>query len=248
MRWYAGQAMSSSRIHFVVPSRDEPVVLLDRTIIALREASPDASITLVDDCSGSAAAADARRLAERIPDLQLCRTDPPGGAGRAMAMGIETALVAAAADDWICTVEADASVEPQALVAGLAGAAAAVDVCFFSRVWQGGTRDYPAGRVGLSRGATLLHRLIRKDGPPDWTLFYRGYRARLLTALIFDAHAGPADFSWQAWMAHRVLDVGAPWIDLPVHFDYRRHTHPMWRRHARHIRSHLRVAVQEWRR
>jgi hypothetical protein len=240
--------MSSSRIHFVVPSRNEPVALLDRTIIALRAASPDASITLVDDCSGPAAAADAKMLAERIPGLRLCRTDPPGGAGRAMAVGIEAVLAAAAASDWICTVEADASVEARALVDGLAGAGDEVDVCFFSRVWQGGTRDYPAGRVGLSRTATLVHRLIRKDGPPDWTLFYRGYRARLLASMRFDAQEGPADFSWQAWMAHRTLDVAAQWIDVPVRFEYRRHAHPMWRRHARHIRSHLRVALQEWRR
>lgn len=232
----------------MVPSRNEPVALLDRTIIALRAASSDASITLVDDCSGSEASAGAKMLADRIPGLQFCRTEPPGGAGRAMAIGIEAALAVATADDWICTVEADASVDPQSLVAGLAGADGEIDICFFSRVWQGGTRDYPAGRVGLSRGASLLHRLTRGDGPSDWTLFYRGYRAVWLRRIGFSAGAGPSDFSWQAWIAHRVLAGGASWVEAPVHFDYRRHDRLLWRRHLRHVVSHVRVAIGELRR
>lgn len=237
--------MPTSPIHFVVPSRNEPVELLRRTIIALRAAAPGAAVVLVDDCSDAEAADAVQAFAGREAGLTLCRTTPPGGAGRAMAVGLAESLRAAGDADWICTVEADASVDPQALVAGLAGAADDVGVCFYSRVWRGGTRDFPPGRVGLSRGASLLHRAIRGRGPSDWTLFYRAYRARTLREMRFRPEAGPEDFSWQAWMAHRVLDAGAGWIEVPVRFDYRRHARPMWARHLRHMRSHLRVALAE---
>jgi len=171
-------------IHIVVLAYNEAVALpglLEKLNAVLSKQSEPFRILVVDDGSKDGTGDAARRSAEGLPVVVL-RHAVNQGVAKAFDTGVRRAAGDAADADIIITMEGDGTNDPDCLPAMLDKFRQGFDVVCASRYAPGGAyRGFPLKRYVLSRGANALARLFfRVPGIRDYTLFYKGYRARLL--------------------------------------------------------------------
>ncbi len=243
--------MDQKQIQFVFPCRDEPLDRLAATIIPIARLVPNAGFTVVDDYSRETNPADILGYAG-VPAEIVDRTTvlPPRGkpgAGAAMFRGLQC-VVEGDETRVAVTCEADGSVEPGELVR-MVELASAFDVVFASRwISHSATSKFGTNRKLLSNVASLIHRSVRMPGalPSDWTLFYRAYSRPAVEQILTDGATAPAGFSFQAWAAHRVLESGLNWKEVPVQYHYRIHGESLALRHLSQTSEHLWLASREF--
>ena len=172
-------------IHFVIPARDEapnvPRLMADLAPHACRLGG---RVIVVDDGSTDGTADELERHRGGV-DLVILRHPRNLGVGAALETGLRAALAAAADEDAIVTLEADATSDLEDLPSLLARLDAGSDVVLASPHAPGGTI------TGAARWRRIASKLVSRSfraagGPPDvhtLSSLYRAYRAGALRRL-----------------------------------------------------------------
>ncbi|MFC5503432.1 polyprenol monophosphomannose synthase [Lysinimonas soli] len=206
----------------IVPTYNE-AENIERAIAAIRSASPDIHILIVDDSSPDGTGQIVDRLAQGDARLSVLHHGDRGGLGAAYLAGFERALD----DGYTVLIEMDAdgshpAAALPAMVSRLDDPDHA-DLVIGSRwITGGGFVDWPASRRVLSRAGNAYTRLALGIQVRDATAGFRAYRAAALRTLDLDG-VESRGYCFQIDMTRRVLDAGYVVAEVPIVFRDRRH-------------------------
>lgn len=200
----------------VTPTYDEAGSLAT-TVAAIRAASPDAHVLVVDDASPDGTGAIADGLAAGDERVTVLHRPGKQGLGQAYVAGFRLALDRGY--DVIVEMDADGSHPASALPALITALDdPAVGLAIGSRyVPGGGLADWAAGRRLLSRAGNAYARALLRLGVRDVTAGYRAYRAEVLRALPLD-EIDSRGYCFQIDMTLRTLDAGWRIVEHPIEF------------------------------
>ena len=188
---------------------------------AILDASPDATLLIVDDNSPDGTGRLADDLAAADPRIKVRHRPAKQGLGRAYLDGFRTALDGGAS--LVVQMDADFSHDPAVLPALLAPVVAGeADLVIGSRyVKGGGTVDWGLLRRIVSRGGSMFARTLLRLEPHDLTGGFKAWRAETLAAVPFDGiHAG--GYVFQIETTFRASRAGARVREIPIVFHDRR--------------------------
>ncbi len=136
-------------------------------------------VIVVDDGSSDDTAALLMELAERHFELVVVPHRTNKGIGAALRTGF-----AVARGNWIVTTDADGTYRFNELPALLERRTTGVDIVTASPYHpEGGVENVPAYRIFLSRGASMLYRMIVGGHIHTYTALFRVYRRQVLTSI-----------------------------------------------------------------
>ena len=172
------------RVLTVIPTYNEkenlPVV-----VERLRKAAPEVDILVVDDNSPDGTGQIADELSAKDSQIHVLHRTVKDGLGGAYLAGFDWGL--AAGYDILIEMDADCSHQPEQLPSLVRAVEAGADLAIGSRYVPGGkTKNWPAHRQILSRGANLYTRLILGTSIKDITAGFRAYRRDALQRLNLD--------------------------------------------------------------
>jgi glycosyltransferase involved in cell wall biosynthesis len=193
------------RVSVVIPARDEEAVIARCVASCLAQDDVELEVIVVDDDSGDATAAEARRAAGDDPRLRVVpgRPLPDGWFGKQNAAAHGAGF---ASGDWFAFVDADSSLRPGALRAGVDSArryGATFLSCWPEQrapgFWEGRTQPWV---VGLAAVADAFRRLWSPGWPvalSAWGPFYLvaadAYRRTGGHAMIADRNIEDSEFA-----------------------------------------------------
>jgi dolichol-phosphate mannosyltransferase len=195
----------------------EPIVAAALT--ALRSASPDGRLLVVDDNSPDGTGEIADRLASEHEAVEVLHRAGKEGLGPAYLAGFRRALDGGA--DLVLEMDADFSHDP-ADIPRLIGAAADADVVLGSRYTPGGgVAGWKWHRRALSRGGCLYARTILGIHVRDLTGGFKCFRREVLEALDL-SHIHADGYGFQIEMTYRTIRAGFRVVEIPITFHDRR--------------------------
>jgi dolichol-phosphate mannosyltransferase len=193
---------------------------LETVLGRLRVAVPEADALVVDDASPDGTGQLADRISEADPAVHVLHRPAKAGLGAAYLAGFGWA--AERGYDAVVEMDADGSHAPEELPR-LLGALRDADAVLGSR-WVGGgeVRNWPPGRMLLSRGGNTYTRLALGLPLRDATGGYRAYRLPVLDALgladvASQGYCFQVDLAWRAWRG------GFRVVEVPITFTERTH-------------------------
>ncbi|HET9481971.1 MAG TPA: DUF3473 domain-containing protein [Candidatus Polarisedimenticolia bacterium] len=172
------------KIAVVVPCFNEVATLpyLANTISELRhEFAPDLTLewVIVDDGSRDQTWAVVNRLFAGRPDVTLIRHHRNRGVGPAIMTGLRRA-----SSEVVCSIDCDCTYDPRELRAMISLLEGDVDLVTASPYHpRGQVRNIPAWRLGLSRAASALYRLVLGSKLSTYTSCFRVYRRSSIVGL-----------------------------------------------------------------
>jgi dolichol-phosphate mannosyltransferase len=165
----------------VLPTYNE-AESIGRFVAALRAATTEVDLLVVDDSSPDGTAELVRGLAADDDRIQLLERPTKDGLGGAYRAGF--ARVLDAGYDVVISMDADLSHDPAVIPTMMACLADGADVVIGSRyVTGGGTADWPLHRRLLSRWGNAYTRAVLRLSVRDCTSGFRAYRAEALAAI-----------------------------------------------------------------
>lgn len=195
------------RLSVVLPALNE-AANLETLLPALRAQAErmglPVELLVVDGPSTDGTGATAARLGARV------LVQKGKGLGGAIAEGL-----AAAAGEWILTLDADGSHPPEDL-ARLWAAREGRALVIASRYCEGGAADMPLQRQVLSRALNLASRLRWRWPVRDSSSGFRLYRGDAARAAA--ARADARDFTIQQQLLLHVLAAGGGVAEVPFHY------------------------------
>jgi dolichol-phosphate mannosyltransferase len=204
----------------VLPTYDE-IENLPTISAAILEHLPGATLLVVDDSSPDGTGDLAERLAAADPRIRVRHRAAKQGLGRAYLDGFRVALAGGAAQ--VVQMDADWSHDPAALPSLLAPLLDdTADLVIGSRyVKGGGVTDWGIGRRVISRGGSLIARIVLGLPLHDLTGGFKAWRASTLASIPFGGvHAG--GYVFQIEMTWRVRLAGGRILEVPIVFRDRR--------------------------
>ncbi|NKB39988.1 MAG: glycosyltransferase [Ilumatobacter sp.] len=189
---------------------------IERFLRAVREASPDTDVLVVDDDSPDGTGALVEKIDAELGRIKLLSRPGKRGLGSAYRDGF--AHVLQADYDVVVTMDADLSHDPEQIPDFLDKITDGTDLVIGSRyVTGGGTTDWPVRRQLLSRWGNAYTRTILGVSPRDCTGGYRAYRATSLQA-IDPAATGAEGYAFMTELVRRMSAMDATIIELPIVF------------------------------
>lgn len=213
-------------VGIVLPAFNESDAILDLLRDIQRSLEPAGltyEIVVVDDGSSDGTGELARQASEDLP-VRVVRHDPNRGYGHALRTGFEACEGA----EYIVTMDADGTHDPDLIPALVAMVANGCDVAIASRFQPGGLEvGVPWNRRLLSHGARqVFGALFPVDHVRDFTSGYRAYRVELLRAVLEDDSAGGfpeySGFTAGLELMLRARDLGARFGEVPLVLRYDR--------------------------
>ena len=170
------------KISLVMPARNEEGCVADtasRFAEALRAASIDYEIIVVDDGSTDGTSAHVLELAQRVPGIRLVHNAGPNGFGLAIRKGLENIT-----GEAVFIVMADGSDSPEDLLKYHAKLLEGYDCVFGSRFIPGGkVFDYPAHKLIVNRMANWFIKILFRIPFNDVTNAFKGYRREVIQGM-----------------------------------------------------------------
>lgn len=203
------------RVLTVIPTyneKDNLPIVVER----LRAAVPDCDILVVDDNSPDGTGELADSMAAADSHINVLHRKVKDGLGGAYLAGFDWGLDAGY--DVLVEMDADCSHQPEQLPLLLEAVERGADLAIGSRYVPGGkTKNWPAHRQILSRGANLYTRLILGTKVKDITAGYRAYRREALQRLNLEGidskgYVFQVDFAWRSEQA------GLKIVEVPITF------------------------------
>ena len=189
---------------------------IERFLRAVREASPDTDVLVVDDDSPDGTGALVEKIDAELGRIKLPSRPGKRGLGSAYRDGF--AHVLQADYDVVVTMDADLSHDPEQIPDFLDKITDGTDLVIGSRyVTGGGTTDWPVRRQLLSRWGNAYTRTILGVSPRDCTGGYRAYRATSLQA-IDPAATSAEGYAFMTELVRRMSAMDATIIELPIVF------------------------------
>ncbi len=188
---------------------------VERMLEALRAATPEADILVVDDASPDGTAAVASACAERLGQIHLLSRAAKAGLGGAyragFAWGIERGY------DHFVEIDCDFSHDPSALPSLLA-AAEDHEVVIGSRYVPGGAiPSWSLSRLLLSRGGNQYASVMLGLKVRDATSGFRVYSKDLLERIDY-ASVTADGYGFQIEMTYRARQARASIVEVPISF------------------------------
>jgi dolichol-phosphate mannosyltransferase len=185
----------------------------------IQAALPAADILIVDDNSPDGTGRLADELAAADPRVKVLHRPAKLGLGTATLTAMRYAIDHGY--DYLQNMDADFSHPPRYLPAMMAGMADH-DVMIGSRyVAGGGTENWPASRLAISRAINALVRFLMRVPVRDASGAYRCYRVSNLAAADLGA-THSRGYSFQQEVLFRVHKTGARLGETPIIFENRR--------------------------
>jgi dolichol-phosphate mannosyltransferase len=171
-------------IYVVLPAYNEEKglpLLLDSFLKLFEGHKLSYKIVIVDDGSTDSTASIAEQYARKMP-LKLLKHGINKGLGAAMRTGLSYVAKISEPSDFVVTMDADNTHNPEVLLHMLKKIEQGADVVIASRYETGGEEvGLKFHRKILSRGASyLLGKCFRIEGAKDYTCGYRMYRASVI--------------------------------------------------------------------
>jgi len=188
-------------------------------IPAIRQATPDVEILVVDDNSPDGTQDVVRSLQSKDSRVHLLARAGKQGLGKAylagFAWGLERQFEA------IVEMDADFSHRPEDLKR-LLETLPGVDFVMGSRWVKGGrTVNWGLGRRIISRGGSFYARQILRFPVRDWTGGFNAWKANTLRKIGLDSVRSEG-YSFQIELKVRALRIGLVGIEVPIVFEDRR--------------------------
>ncbi len=203
------------QVTVVVPTYNEAgniVTVCER----IRAALPSATVLIVDDGSPDGTADLARRVGERLGQVEVLQRAEKSGLGSAYRAGFAAAIAAGAA--ILVQLDADLSHDPETLPALVANVELGADLAIGSRYVPGGiTENWPWRRRSLSRWANRYVAGVLGLAVNDATAGMRAYSADALRKMAFET-VGAEGFGFQVEMTHRLVRAGGRIVEFPITF------------------------------
>lgn len=174
-----------SKVFVVIPAYNEEQnlpSLLPHIGRVVKSANRDLHIIVVNDGSRDNTRGVAEEVARTLP-VQVISHPTNYGVGRVFLTGLRAASELARPDDVIALMEADSTNDPELLPEMVRRIDSGDDVVIGSRYEKGGRyHRFPPKRLVLSLLANAgVRALFPIRGARDYTIFYRAYRAAVLT-------------------------------------------------------------------
>ena len=183
---------------------------------AVREASPDTDIVVVDDNSPDGTGLVADRLAEELGRIDVLHRPGKAGLGSAYRAGFNEVL--GGSYDIVISMDADFSHDPNLIPDFVQLITDGADIVIGSRyVTGGGTTDWPVRRQLLSRWGNAYTRSILGVAARDCTSGYRAYRATSL-AKIDPTSTSAEGYAFLTELVRRMTREGASVVETPIIF------------------------------
>jgi dolichol-phosphate mannosyltransferase len=205
----------SASVWVILPTYQEAGIV-ERIVLAVLAAVPEARVLVVDDSSPDGTGAIADRLAAEHAAVEVLHRPHKSGLGRAYVAGFAHALHAGAGT--VVEMDADFSHDPADLPRLLARLAEGPDVVLGSRyVPGGGIADWGPLRRAVSRlGCEYARRVL---GVPvrDLTGGFKAFRAGALEAIDY-ASVRSQGYAFQVELTYRALRRGLRVDEIPIVF------------------------------
>lgn len=203
------------RVLTIIPTYNEkenlPIV-----VERLRAAVPACDILVVDDSSPDGTGALADSMAEKDHQINVLHRTVKDGLGGAYLAGFAWGLEAGY--DVLVEMDADCSHQPEQLPLLLQAIEQGADLAIGSRYVPGGkTKNWPAHRQILSRGANIYTRLILGTRIKDITAGYRAYKSGALKRLNLEG-IDSKGYVFQVDLAWRSEQAGLKIVEVPITF------------------------------
>jgi len=183
---------------------------------AVRAASPDLDVLVIDDGSPDGTGEIADELALTRPWLHVLHRTAKEGLGRAYLAGFAWALEREY--DQVLEMDCDFSHDPARIPALRAAVANGADVALGSRyVAGGGVRDWGLARRIISRGGCLYAQVILQLPVHDLTGGFKCFDRRVLEAISL-ADVGAEGYAFQIEMTYRARLLGFTVVEVPIIF------------------------------
>ncbi len=215
--WYPGAV--SMRALIVTPTYNERDNIVS-FVEAVRRATPDAKIVIVDDDSPDGTGAIADRIAARDAHVSVMHRRRRLGLGSAYLEAFREGLK----QDFDCFFEMDAdhSHDPKYLDSFFRALEAGADVVVGSRNIAGGSvQGWGPVRHFVSKGGSLYSRMILQAPVHDMTTGFKAFTRRALSCIDLDAVRSNG-YSFQIEMTYRALRAGLKVVEVPIVFVDRR--------------------------
>lgn len=203
------------RVLTVIPTYNERENL-PLVVERLRAAVPDCHVLVVDDNSPDGTGQLADQMAAQDSQIHVLHRMVKDGLGGAYLAGFAWGLEAGY--EVLVEMDADGSHQPEQLPLLLEAIEQGADLAIGSRYVPGGkTKNWPAHRQLLSRGANLYTRLILGTGVKDITAGYRAYRREALKRLNLEG-IDSKGYVFQVDLAWRSEQAGLKIVEVPITF------------------------------
>ncbi|MEX3609946.1 polyprenol monophosphomannose synthase [Rothia sp. LK2588] len=203
------------RVLTVIPTyneRENLPVIVER----LRFAVPESDVLVVDDNSPDGTGQLADELANSDSHIHVLHRTVKDGLGGAYLAGFDWGLNNGY--DVLVEMDADGSHQPEQLPLLIQAIEQGADLAIGSRYIPGGkTKNWPAHRQVLSRGANLYTKLILGTKINDITAGYRAYRREALQKLNLDG-IDSKGYVFQVDLAWRSERAGLKITEVPITF------------------------------
>lgn len=187
---------------------------------AVRAASTELEVLVVDDGSPDGTAALARHLGDELGGVRVLERTSKDGLGSAYRAGFSQVL--AEGYDVIVSMDADLSHDPAVIPTMLAAIDEGADAVIGSRyVAGGGTTDWPVRRRLLSRWGNSYARWILGLPTRDCTSGFRAYRSAAL-ATIEPSSTDAEGYAFLTELVRRLTRQGYCIVETPIIFRDRR--------------------------
>jgi dolichol-phosphate mannosyltransferase len=211
-----------SKPFIVIPTYNEEENIKE-TINVILEHQPDVSILVVDDCSVDETQEIVKKLQKENANIHLLvRENKKRGYAPSLIDGFKYALAAGA--DAVFQMDADMSHHPKYLPQLVAKLENADVVCGSRWVPGGGTENWPAKRVFLSKNASRYVRLILGLRLGDCTAGWVGYKKAILGKIDLDKIKSEG-YGFNIEIKYRAKQAGAKFAEVPIVFIDRRFGH-----------------------
>jgi dolichol-phosphate mannosyltransferase len=189
---------------------------LEVMLRAVRRASPEASVLVIDDGSPDGTGDLGERLGDELGQIKVIRRSSKQGLGSAYRLGFRLGIEQGY--DILVEMDSDLSHDPAALPVIIAGVKKGSALTIGSRYVPGGTiPSWSWHRRKLSRWGNLYAQRLLKFPAVDSTSGFRAYRAAIVDDI--DLTRVRADgYAFQVEMAYRVHMLGGEISEVPISF------------------------------
>ena len=186
---------------------------------AVRAASGDLDVLVIDDGSPDGTGEIADQLAATRPWLHVLHRTTKEGLGRAYLAGFRWVLERDY--EHVLEMDCDFSHDPARIPALREAVVQGADLALGSRyVAGGGVHDWGLVRRIISRGGCLYARLVLQLGVHDLTGGFKCFHRRVLEAIELD-QVGAEGYAFQIEMTYRSTLLGFRVVEVPIIFSDR---------------------------
>ena len=190
---------------------------IGKLIVEIENLPLNASILVIDDSSPDKTAEIVKDLQKNYGNILLCVRPKKSGLGTAITEGVKIFLSLKTSPQFIVTMDADYSHNPQAILQLLSNMQSGCGIVIGSRYCRGGkTAGWPYARKIISRAANIVAKSVVGSKLDDCTSGFRCYSTCFLKEAIGSLHS--QTYEIQIETVKQALSRGFGVKEVPILF------------------------------